>query len=117
MGRHSLHPRPFSLSLSKAVTGLRPGFDKLSPNGRESDSAKVPHGSMDPKPFRLSLSKAVASPTPGFDRLSPNGSGRSEQLDHAATALRICSSTSFALAGIGVPGPYTPFTPASYKKS
>ncbi|MEY4469844.1 MAG: hypothetical protein RIT20_185, partial [Pseudomonadota bacterium] len=29
------------------------------------------------------------------------------------TAFLICSSTSLALAGIGVPGPYTPLTPAS----
>jgi hypothetical protein len=34
-----------------------------------------------------------------------------------AMALRICSSTSLALAGMGVPGPYTPFTPASYSMS
>jgi hypothetical protein len=34
-----------------------------------------------------------------FDKLRANGGG------HAPTALRICSSTSFALAGIGVPGP------------
>ena len=27
------------------------------------------------------------------------------RLAHATTVLRICSSTSFALAGIGVPGP------------
>ena len=34
-----------------------------------------------------------------------------------ATALRICSNTSLALAGMGVPGPYTPLTPDSYRKS
>jgi len=34
-------PKPFSLSLSKAITGLCPGFDKLSPNGQEPDWAKV----------------------------------------------------------------------------
>ncbi|KZT15963.1 hypothetical protein A1D30_10535 [Acidovorax sp. GW101-3H11] len=36
LGRHALslsHPRPFSLSLSKAGTGQCPGFDRLSPNG------------------------------------------------------------------------------------
>ena len=29
----------------------------------------------------------------------------------------ICSSTSFALTGIGVPGPKMPFTPAWYRNS
>ena len=67
--------------------------------------------------LRTCLSKAVTGMCLGFDRLSPNGSGKGYERNHAATALRICSSTSFALAGIGVPGPYTPFTPDSYKKS
>jgi len=33
--------------------------------------------------------------------------------DQACRDFLICSSTSLALAGIGVPGPYTPLTPAS----
>ena len=98
-------PKPFSLSLSKAITGLYPGFDKLSPNGQQPTLVKAPLSLMHPKPFSLSLSKAVTGPGPGFDRLSPNGWSDREQPRHAATALRICSSTSLALAGMGVPGP------------
>ena len=43
----------------------------------------------------------------GFDKLSPNGGKGVQQSEgrQADTAARICSSTSFALAGIGVPGP------------
>ncbi|MFI8616340.1 hypothetical protein ACIGHN_12640 [Acidovorax sp. NPDC077693] len=99
------HPKPFSLSLSKAIKGLRPGFDELSPNGQEPTVVKGALSLMNPKPFSLSLSKAVTGSGPGFDRLSPNGWGDRELTRHAATALRICSSTSLALAGMGVPGP------------
>ncbi len=39
----------------------------------------------------------------GFDKLSPNG-GVTEDRNQFCAFL-ICSSTSLALAGIGVPGP------------
>ena len=64
-------PHPFCLSLSKALHGLCPGFDGLSPNGgwwRMVWRARpIPH------PFRLSLSKGLHGLCSGFDGLSPNG--------------------------------------------
>ena len=64
------------------------GFDKLSPNGGLG--------------MRNNL---MPSSIEGFDTSARTEVVVNEDIIQPPTAFLICSSTSFALAGIGVPGP------------
>jgi hypothetical protein len=71
------------------------GFDRLSPNGGWGfDGLSSGDG--------WGFDRLSSSGEWGFEKLSPNGV---PGLAQASSAARICSSTSFALTGMGVPGP------------